>query len=992
VRHAALVLLLLLATPAPAAERRPFLQQPAVSRTEVAFVYANQVWIAPRGGGVARRLTQTAGVKADPRFSPDGKRIAFTANEARNLVNVFTMPVSGGAAERITYLPERQVLRQWTGDGRLLFAAGALSFSRIERQLFTVDARGGLPVRLPVAYGGEGELDATGTLLAYTPQWPNTLMARWAKYRGGMAPEIRLLHLRTGASEAITDWRGIDTRPMWHGSTVYYLSDAGPEQRLNLWSYDTRTRARRQHTRFADHDVRNPSMGPDAIAFEQAGDVHLFDLRRGTSSRVELTIPERAPRFRRVDAAKFITHRDGGLIEARGDLWLDGVNLTATSGAFEREASLSPDGQWLAFSSDASGEYQLYLRSKNGKAEQLTGGAGSFRHRPLWSPDSRRFAFSDRRGSVFIGDVVDKRVAEIDRDPWAELSELAWSADSRRLFYTRTGDNHLTALWRYELESGERHPLTSGRFNDMLPAVDPNGAHLFYVSFRNFSIPATDWLAQRIVHRATGVLMAVPLAGPLEWAEIERRAFRVGATPGSISALSVTKDGNPRYTLTDGTGATSVRIYDLRAKKEEVAPEEKPAETPKLEVEIDLHAEWRQLFLDAWRRFRDYFYAPNARPVDWDDVRRRYEPLAARCDTREELNEVVAGMIGESGVGHAYISHPGDTVQAPADPAATPGLLGADFSAGSGAFRIDRIHHGAPWDDTARSPLAGVKEGELLLAVDGKPADVSRDVRVAFLGTVGKPVTIRVGASAATARDIVVTPVASETDLRYRAWVEENRLRVERAGAGRIGYVHLPTFTTNAVNEMARQLYGQIDADALIIDARWSDGGWTGAILTEMLDRTPLNYAASRETGRLWPAQRWGAHFGPKALVVNHMVASAGENFAYYFRKTGLGPIVGARTWGGLTGLNPVPALIDGGAVSVPNAPFFDETGWLIEGHGIETDVNVEDDPARRERGEDAQLDAAIAAMLKAIAERPYVEPPVPPANEGVGGGVVKPR
>lgn len=921
---------LLLAVTVTAAE--PMLRQPAVSKTQIAFIYANQVWIAPRSGGVARRVTTTPGTKSDPRFSPDGRRIAFGANEIRNVVNIFTISAMGGEAQRITFLPGAQSLRQWTSDDRLLFYGGAQSFSRIEMQLFTVPASGGLPVRLPLKYGAEGALDGTGTMLAYTPQWPNMLIARWRNYRGGMAPEIRTLNLRTGASEAVTDWIGSDTRPMWHGSTIYYLSDAGEERRMNLWSYDTATKARRQLTRFRDHDVRNPSMGPDAIAFDQAGNIHLYDLRRGTTAKVAVTIPERAPRHRDVDAARFITFRDGELIEARGDLWLSGKNLTATSGVFEREASRSPDGRHIACSSDAGGEYHLYL---HGTAEPLAKGIYS---RPVWSPDSSRFATYDRRGAVFIGDVAARRVTEIDRDPWAEGVEMAWSADSRWLAYTRTGENRLAALWRYDVASGERQQLTSGRFNDRLPAFDPAGTHLFFLSSRNFTLPVFDWTAQRIVHRGTGVLMRVPLDGSLQWEEVARRAVRVPTTPGTITALSVTKEGDPRYTLIDAAGATSERVYKLAGKKEETV-ETPPLETPPMTVRIDLHAERRQIFLDAWRQYRDYFFAPNAAPVDWNEVRRRYEPLVARCDTRDDLNEVLAGMIGETGVGHAYILNGGDT-NLPAAGADAPGALGADVVEENGAYRITRIYEAPPWDDTVRSPLAGVREGDRLTAVHG---------------IAGKPLTIRDG--------VTVTPVASEAPLRYAAWVERNRAHVERRSNGRIGYVHLTTFGMDAVNDMARQLYGQVDKEALIVDIRWSQGGWTGAIVAEMLARKPLNAAASRETDRVWPAQRFGAHLGPKALVVNHMVVSAGENFSHYFRKLALGPIIGARTWGGLTGLTGTPPLIDGGAVNVPNAPFFDESGWLIEGRGLEPDIAVFDDPARLDV--DAQLDRAIEEMLK---------------------------
>jgi tricorn protease len=256
--------------------------------------------------------------------------------------------------------------------------------------------------------------------------------------------------------------------------------------------------------------------------------------------------------------------------------------------------------------------------------------------------------------------------------------------------------------------------------------------------------------------------------------------------------------------------------------------------------------------------------------------------------------------------------------------------------------------------------------------VNGKAVDPALDPRAAFVGLRDKDVQVTVGPRPvldASARTIVVRPVGSETDLRRRDWVERNRRHVLERSGGRIGYVHVPNFTTGGFDELARQFYGQIDTEALIADTRWSTGGWTGAVVAELLDRRPLNAAASRESKEAWPVPRWGAHVGPKAVLLNHITVSAGENFAYYVRKLGVGPLIGSRTWGGLTGLNPVPSLIDGGYVNVPNAPFFDETGWVIEGHGVDPDIVVDPDPARwYATGEDAQLEAAVKALLDATA------------------------
>jgi tricorn protease len=966
--------LALLLALAPLAAALP--RDPAVSRTHVAFVEAGQLWLAPRSGGPATRLTDVAGSKWSPRFSPDGTRLAFSSGD------VFTVNIRGGGApQRVTYLPGETVLTQWTDDDRLLFHTSAESFSAIEMQLFTVAPKGGLPLRMPLAYGSEGALDRTGAWLAYTPQWPNPLIANWKRYRGGAAPDVWLLNLRTHASRKLTEWNGVDRRPMWSGTTLYYLSDEGAEQRVNLWQYDIDNGTRRQLTHFRDYDVRNASIGPGAIVFELGPELQLFDLQSQRSSPIRITTPE-PELVREIDASRFITSTTSTsgttLVEARGDLWIATAgaaprNLTATSGVFEREAALRPDGRAVAYWSDATGEYQLYIRELDDAAAPtpLTNYTNGFRFRPVWSPDGKRLAFAEQTGAVIIYDVATRRTTEADREPrtaGAEPIELAWSGDSSWLAYTKSAKNRLGTIWRYDLATGTRQPLTTELFNASTPLVDATGEHLFFISYRNFGNIVSDWIQGRLTHRAHTTLMAVPLRdNALDATSFERAAKRLPITAGSIVALSLTPEGNPIYGLLDLGGKRSVRTYDLRTRSESVVAEgtsdipPPKVETASMKTRVDLRAEWRQLFNDAWREYRDFFFAPKVPQPDWQLVKRRYAAMLERCRSREEVNLVLAEMIGESSVGHAYLGGRGDVAPSRPRDAAT---LGAEFTLDRGAFRITRIVRAAPWDDDVRSPLRDVVEGEYLLAVNGKALDPAHDPRAALVGLAGKEVQLTIGPNPtidANTRVITVTPLASENELRQRAWVEANRRRVEEASGGRIGYVHIPVFNQSGFSEMARQYYGQVNKDALVIDARWSMGGSTGGIIAELLARRPLNSYASRYSEESATGPTYGAHFGPKALVVNHITVSAGENFAYYFRKLALGPLVGSRTWGGLTGLNPVPPLIDGGAVNVPNAPFFDTAGWMPEGEGLEPDVAMTRDPAA---DADAQLEAAVQALL----------------------------
>ena len=997
-----------------AAEGPPgMMQQPAVSRTHIAFVYDGQVWIVPREGKIARKVTDSRGRKFDPRFSPDGKRLAFSSGEYSDALNLYTIPISGGAMSRVTYLPSHQILCQWTSDDRLLFYTNSQSFVNWEMELFTVSPRGELPSRVPIAYGADGALDETGEWLAYTPQYPSSLINQWKRYRGGAAPDIRLLNLRTRESLKVTDWNGIDLQPMWHGQTLYYVSDEGAENRRNVWAYDTRTKQRRQVTHFHDFDVRNASIGGGAIIFQIGSDLRLLDLSKETSSVLRIDIPDaqRPPTQRVVDAAQFITARqlspDGRELsfEARGDLWIGSRNLTSTSGAFEREASRSPDGKWIAYSSDRTGENEIYVRSTTGAdtPRQLSRFGSGYRFRPAWSPDSRKLAFFDQTSAIYVVDIDGAIVEKVDADPFNEQPELAWFADSAALAYTRVEENYVSTIWRYDLATKKRQRMTASAFHSASPAFDRAGKYMFFISYRNFATAVYDWTTGQAVHRATSVLMAVPLAtlgSTFDADNVERNAVRLATATGSIAGLSTSSDSAVIFGFTSTSGETSVRRHDVEQKKEtvidgatndfEVAADGRhlllvrngkyfvrdltaaaPAETeialPDMKVTIDLRAEWREIYRDAWRIVRDYFYAPKTNGAfDWDEVGRRYAPLVERVDTRNDLNWVLAQMLGEVGVGHAYMGEPGDV--GPRQPSHSIGMLGADFALENGVYRITRIHEGAPWADAVRSPLRGVSVGEFLLAVNGVPLDATKDPRAAFDGLAGKRVMIRVGSSPATARDVEVKPVTSETELRAAAWVERNRSWVDQTSGGRIGYVRVSDFIMSGFNSFMGQFGGQLTKAALIIDPRWSPGGWTGGLLAETLSRPELNFLTYRYATTTWPAIRLGAHHGPKALLVNHMTVSAGENLAYYFRKLKLGPLVGSRTWGGLTGLNPVPSLIDGGSLNVPAAPFSDHGEWIIEGHGIEPDVLVEDDPgSRTEMGIDPQLQAAVREMMKAI-------------------------
>ena len=423
--------------------------------------------------------------------------------------------------------------------------------------------------------------------------------------------------------------------------------------------------------------------------------------------------------------------------------------------------------------------------------------------------------------------------------------------------------------------------------------------------------------------------------------------------------------------------------------------EAKPVVTDGMAVLADPRAEWREMLVDAWRRYRDWFYDPQMHGVDWPAMRDRYLPMIDDCVTRADVGWVIRELISELNVGHAYYFPGGDEGEQ-VQPVPV-GLLGCDFDLDRGAYRIARLLRGADWDLDARGPLqqpgAEVAAGEYLLAVNGVPPDTAVDPWAPFVGLAGQPVLLTVGPQPTrdgSERDVLVTPVASDGELRYRDWVEANRRHVEAAGGGRVGYVHVPDTGVRGQDELFRQFQGQREKEALIVDERWNGGGQIPTRFIELLNRPATNLWASRDAlPQVWPPD---GHQGPKCMLINQRAGSGGDCFPYYFRQAKLGPLVGVRTWGGLVGISGEPPLLDGAAVSVPSFAFYELDGtWGVEGHGVDPDVEVLDDPAAMQDGADPQLDTALGLMLDALAAGKGFHAPPPPAGPDRSGMGVLP-
>lgn len=1092
---------------------------PAVSAREIAFVYAGDIWVVPKTGGTATRLSSPRGEETFPRFSPDGATLAFTGNYDGNQ-DIYTIPASGGLPHRVTWHGSPDRVLGWFPDGNaILFATSRTSQKDRFNQLYKIAADGGMAEKLPPPYGEFGAISPDGKLLAFTTI--SVDFRTWKRYRGGMNPDIWLFDLDKMSARNLTESEANDSQPMWHGSTLYFLSDRDENKRDNLWAADTRSGKFRQVTQFRDYDVRFPSIGPDDLVFEQGGHLYLLDLSTEKYREVKIkVVTDRAtlkPRVENVSGllqnAAISPTAKRALFEARGDIFSvpaeHGIvrNITRTSGAAERYPAWSPDGKLIAYWSDRTGEYELTVRNADNSGEERTLsklGPG-YRYQPQWSPDSKKIAFVDKAMKIYLHDLDSDQTDEIGQQLWMYHGALAgfrvsWSADSRWLAYEKDLENRHTAIALYDSKEKKSEQVTSGFYDDEDPVFDPDGKYLYYRTGRNLE-PLYSDLDNTWIYPNTSQLAAVPLrneiASPLaprndeektkdekekekdkekekekekekadkkeegkkdpaedgksdeekkkeegteekgsddksgkkagrsrdgkedkpkaveiDLANFERRAVLLPPKAGRYTHLTAVP-GKLIYRRAPRTGSGEDKaplIYYDFAKREEktivddiagaelsgnhekllvrkgsawhiIEPKEnqkleKPLATGGFESTIDPAAEWRQLFNDAWRLERDFFYDPGLHGVNWPAMRERYGSLLGHAVTRWDVNYVIGELIGELNSSHTYRSG-GDVER---DSQRGVGYLGCDFELDQGHYRIKKIIEAAPWDLEARSPLqqpgiTNVGVGDYLLAVNGEPLETDREPYAAFQGLADKPVLLTVNSVPAKegSREVLVQTLAGEARLRHLAWINSNRERVDKASEGKIGYIYVPDTGRGGQNELVRQFRPQYTKPGLIIDERFNSGGQIPDRFVEMLGRKIVNYWGVRD-GKDWA---WPeiAHHGAKAMLINGWSGSGGDCFPFYFKKAGLGPLIGLRTWGGLIGMTGSPGLVDGGSVTVPTFGIYDTDGkWIIEGYGVDPDIAVVDDPGLMARGEDPQLERAIQDVLEQLKKNPPAE------------------
>ncbi|MDD3876028.1 MAG: PDZ domain-containing protein [Bacteroidales bacterium] len=1062
------ILISIIVSSVTAQEEARLMRFPTIHGNQIVFSYAGNLYNVSKSGGIARRLTSDIGYEMFPRYSPDGSMIAFTGQYDGN-TEVFVMPATGGSPTRLTFtatlrrdeisdrMGPNNIVMGWTPDGNyIIYRSRKKTFNDFIGHLYMVSLQGGMPIEIPLSTGGFNSFSPDGKKIAFNRVFRE--FRTWKYYKGGMADDIRIFDRDTKSIVNITNHVSQDIIPMWIGDDIYFISDR--DHTMNLFAYNTNTAALRKITNYTDYDIKFPSNSKEAIVFEKGGYIYVFDIQTQITSKVDVIIADDllSGRNTEKDASKNILSVDISpdgerlVFGARGDIFTvpyeDGItrNLTQSSGAHDRHAVWSPDGNQIAYLSDADGEFEIYIQKQDGSTPpvQLTRDADTYYFNIKWSPDGRYLLWGDKKMRLRYIDVNTKRITEVARNDSWEFSNYEWSPDSKWIAYTNNELNGLSSVKLFGLEQQKTFDVSGIWFRSYNPSFSRCGKYLFFVSDRDFNpiYSRTEWnhaygqmakiyfvnlsnesanpFAYRnnevkpvvaavtrnsrnpqseaaktdstiIVNIDTNDMQSRIQALPIETAEY----YNITSLNGKVYYMRYNNDTKKRLLLMyDFEKRTETELTECNqfiisgnSKKIMISKDNKyyvidlPTTSPRLEKNVNLEnmktwvnlkEEWRQIFYESWRQMRDFFYVENMHGVNWELVKQKYEVFLPYVKHRHDLNYIIGEMISELNVGHAYVNG-GDMPTLNRIPM---GLLGATFKKdASGYFRIETLLQGASWSEKLRSPLTepgmNIDTGDYIIAIDGRDLKAVSNIYELLINKANKAVELTVNNTPAmngSTRKIIVKPIDDESELYYYRWVQSNIKRVNDATNGEVGYIHIPDMGPAGLNEFVKHFYSQLHKKALIIDDRGNGGGNVSPMILERLQRRIQRANMSRNATEPSQTPRQMI-LGPIVVLINQYSASDGDLFPYGVQKYGLGPVIGVRSWGGVVGIRGSLPFVDGATLNKPEFASYDaETGeWIIEGHGVDPDIVIDNDPYEEYMGKDAQLDKAIEEIMKAL-------------------------
>ena len=1001
-----------------------------------------EVYVMPSEGGEPRRLTYTATLERDDvsdRMGPNNIVMAWKDNETvvyrsrRNHWNPFKgeltlARLSGGVPETLPV--PRGGWCSFSPDGR------QMAYNRVFREFRTWKRyRGGQADEIWLHDFGTGQTTRLTTDPAQDifPMWHGDQMYFVSEREESHQANLYVMDMKTRKPRRLTEFTEFAVKFPSMGDTGIVFENGGYLYQLD---FQTEKAVRipveihedmaigRGGLRDVSKEITTYEIAPDGARglIGARGDVFTVPAKNGATRNLTQSpgVHERnavwSPDGKWI---AYVSDQSGG-----DEVWIrpqegSGEPRALTSGAdtYKYEIAWSPDSKRIAWTDKLNRLQFVEVESK-----QVTPAAQSeaFEIRDfVWSPDSQWLAYTQpevrRFANIYLYGLAQKNQVQVT-DGWFDVGSPEFSSDGKYLFfvsersfnptYGQTEWNHtysdMERIYLVTLAAATKSPMAP-KSDEVKPRDDKaaiSGAEAKAVSDKDkdkdgdgakAAKPSkvvvsvdVEGLTQRITVlpppasnygslTSVGDTLLYLKKGKLHLFDLEKEKE---TELGEAAGFRVSTD---RKKMLVKVGS-DLAILDLPSAKLDLA--DRKLSLTDLKVRLDRRAEWNQIYNECWRQMRDFLFDPKLHGVDWEGMRRRYEPLLAHVQHRADLTFIIGEMIGELNIGHAYVGG-GDLPKPERIPL---GLLGAVIRPdASGYFRIERILRGQNWDPKYRSPLTeigvAIRPGDYIVAVQGKTTRGMTDLYSALVGTAGKPVVLRVNREPQEdgARDQTVIPTADEQPLYYLEWVLSNIEKVDKASGGKIGYVHIPDMGVPGLNEFTKFYYPQLHKDALVVDCRGNGGGNVSPMIIERLRREPAMWTVARNGAvNVDPS---GQVLGPKVLLIDQHSASDGDIVGYRFRKHRLGPIIGQRSWGGVVGIRGSLPLLDGGILNRPEFSRFDLEAkeWIMEGTGVEPDIEVDNDPTREFSGIDDQLNRAIDELKKAMAAKP-VKIPQPPA------------
>ena len=991
-----------------------------------------EVYSMPIAGGQPQRLTYTStnsrddiGDRMGPNnvvmcWSPDGKQIIYRNRISSSFDGKLWSIAPEGGMSQVLPLPEGGFC-SYSPDGKLL------AYNRVFREFRTwKHYKGGMADDVWIYDAAAGKVTNITDNEAQDifPMWIGDEIFYCSDRDFTM--NIFVYNTKTQKTEKVTNYEDYDVRfPSTDGKTIVY------EHAGYIYKLDPKTRQSvkirielNAEANFARNERKNVSGYVTDVTVDDAGK-NLAVTARGEvfSVPVEKGVTRNITRTPGANERSAAYSPDGKSIVYISDrtgeteLWLQPTDggqarqLTKDNDTYIRSVMWTPDSKTVLYTDRKN--RLVKVDPQSGVKDVLITCPESEIRRVAVSPDSKWISYTrpakNRMAIVYVMNLQTREEIAVT-EKWYNSGSPLFSADGKYLVFTSDRDfnpvysstewnhtyNNMGAFYLVPLAKETPSPLMIKGQEEAASSSEAKGKDAKADAGKSVNVKVdAEGIEQRIVK------IPAPASGYAGAVYCNDGKLYFNGAKGcqvydfakektdDVSDARLSISGN-KALWTKGRGANmSVYVTDLP--KGGKVSLDKAVNLKDMVADIDYSQEWAQIFDETWRAYRDGFYLENMHGIDWQAMKEKYSVLVPYVKHRLDLNYVIGGMIGELACGHAYIN-PGEY---PGAEKITMGLLGAELSRDdkSGFYRIDRILPGAPYRPELRSPLTesglNVKEGDYIVAIDGVPTTETTNIYSLLVGkaNVLTELTINSSASATGARKIIIKPISNESELYHHEWVERNLKHVEAKTGGRVGYVYIPDMGPEGLNEFSRYFYAQLDKEALIVDDRANGGGNVSPMIIERLLREPYRmtmYRGRSTTGTIPDA----AIHGPKVLLINKYSASDGDLFPWSFRATGLGTIIGTRTWGGIVGISGSLPYMDGTDVRVPFFTNYSaKTGeWFVENHGVDPDILVDNDPIREQAGEDQQLDKAIEVILEQLKDRkPLPGVPAPRTLKDLG-------